>query len=415
MTLTFSNDSFGHSYQPTIQLNNAAKNFNSAELSASIPTSETIVPIRGRVLHLINGEHYSGAEKVQDLLGLNLPKVGYDLEFACVKAARFPKQRVSQNIPLTEIRMRNKLDFWAYRQVVALAKKSHFDIIHAHTPRSAMIGSMAAKALRIPFVFHVHSPTSRDSTRPIANWFNHNIEMWSVRRADALIGVSGTMKTHMIEFGCPEEKIYVVPNGVPKRERLENRPTPTGTWTVGTVALFRQRKGTEILIDAVKLLTDRGHDVRIRAVGEFETKEYEKLLKDRVTQHRLEGRVDWTGFCSNVSAELDQMDLFALPSLFGEGMPMVVLEAMASGLPVISTKVEGVPEVIRHGVEGLLAEPGNAADLADQIEAIIVGKLDWQKARFAAIQRHTCHYSDDAMARGVAAVYDKVIKNRSSS
>ena len=84
-------------------------------------------------------------------------------------------------------------------------------------------------------------------------------------------------------------------------------------------------------------------------------------------------------FPSDVPAELGAMDLLVLPSLFGEGLPMVVLEAMAAGVPVVATRVEGVPEAIGDGVNGVLAAAGHAADLARAIARVVRGE-----ARLAA-------------------------------
>jgi len=105
-----------------------------------------------------------------------------------------------------------------------------------------------------------------------------------------------------------------------------------------------------------------------------------------------------------------QMDLFVLPSLFGEGLPMVVLESMAAGVPVVGTTVEGVPEAIREGKDGLLANPGDADDLARAIAQVISGEADWSQLQSTALARHSERFSDHAMAAGVAEVYKSLLK-----
>ncbi len=165
-----------------------------------------------------------------------------------------------------------------------------------------------------------------------------------------------------------------------------------------------------MLIDAVAQLRQQGRDVQLRCVGPFETTEYERDLKQRVADREVEPYVEWTGFASDVNAELKQMDMFVLPSLFGEGLPMVVLEAMAAGTPVVGTRVEGVPEAIRDGVDGVLAEPADAADLARVVDRVICGEVDWQQLRSSALQRQAEKFSDHSMAAGVANAYDMVLK-----
>ena len=98
-----------------------------------------------------------------------------------------------------------------------------------------------------------------------------------------------------------------------------------------------------------------------------------------------------------------------LPSLFGEGLPMVVLEAMAAAVPVIATRVEGTPEAVRHGVEGLLAEPRDAESLAEQIESLVSGRYDWETMAEAAAARHCEHFSDITMARATANMYRQLL------
>ena len=122
-----------------------------------------------RVLHVINGEHFSGAERVQDLLALGLPDFGYEAGFACVKPVKFPEKRASQDAVLYDLAMKSKLDIRAVRNLAQLAKVGGFDLMHAHSPRSLMITSLASRLNGIPFVYHVHSPTSKDSSHDVSS------------------------------------------------------------------------------------------------------------------------------------------------------------------------------------------------------------------------------------------------------
>jgi glycosyltransferase involved in cell wall biosynthesis len=185
---------------------------------------------------------------------------------------------------------------------------------------------------------------------------------------------------------------------------------PMRDWTLGMVALFRPRKGIEVLLAALSRVRAAGCRARLLAVGGFETPEYEAEIRALATQLGLDDAIEWTGFTSDVRAELARMDLFVLPSLFGEGLPMVVLEAMAAGVPVIGSRVEGVPEAVRHRETGLLVEPGSVSQLAAAVEEIITGEIDFAKLSDGARRRHAAHFSDATMAAGVAAVYRDVLQ-----
>ena len=362
------------------------------------------------VLHVINGEHYAGAERVQDLLAGALPEFGFHVGFACLKPGRFPTARKCTDASLARLAMRNRFDLGVVRQLVDLVRAGDYRILHAHTPRTAMLARLASQWCGIPFVYHVHSPTARDSTRHWQNWANTLVERISLLGASFLIAVSRSLREHMLAAGYARDRIAVVPNGVPCVEVPAERPAPSGTWTLGSVALMRPRKGIEVLLEAVALLRRDGCDVRLEAVGPFETPEYERQVRGLAATLGVSDAVAWPGFTSNVNASLARFDLFVLPSLFGEGMPMVVLEAMAAGVPVIGTRVEGIPEVIRDQVDGLLAQPGDAADLARVIARVMHGDVSWNALRSSALIRQAAHFSDHSMARGVAEVYRRVLR-----
>jgi glycosyltransferase involved in cell wall biosynthesis len=178
--------------------------------------------------------------------------------------------------------------------------------------------------------------------------------------------------------------------------------------------LFRPRKGIEVLLESLAMLRSRNINVRLRAVGGFETSLYKAEVLGLAERLDLADAIDWIGFTRNVNRELAKMHLFVLPSLFGEGLPMVVLEAMAAGLPVVASHVEGVPEAILHRETGLLVEPGSVSQLATSIEEVICGDVSYTDLSHGARQRHADRFSDLKMAEGVADVYRQVLAARAA-
>ena len=362
-----------------------------------------------KVLHLINGEHFSGAERVQDLLGLAMPQFGYEVGFACVKPDKFPNVRNSVDCEIFETKMKSKFDFWCASRVAKVATENNFRLLHAHTPRTLLIGQLAARKLGCPLVYHVHSPVGRDSDRGFVNKLNTMMEAWSLNKVDRLICVSNSLSQYMQELGNPANKITVVSNGVQAINDLPTRDEPTDPWTIGTMALFRPRKGTEVLLKALAILKEENINVRLRAVGPFETPEYEKEIMQQVDQLDVGDMIDWMGFQTDVNEQLRAMDLFVLPSLYGEGLPMVVLEAMANAVPVVASRVEGIPEAVRDGIDGLIFEPADANDLANKLKSMIGDKQRWKAMSESSLERQRNELSDISMTRGVAAVYDQLL------
>ena len=361
-----------------------------------------------KVLHLINGEHFSGAERVQDLLASALPEFGYEVGFACLKPEKFPRVRQS-DAELFEVEMKNKFDFKIMSRLFEIVREGKFEAIHAHTPRSLLIGGFVAKRVKRPLIYHVHSPVGRDSNKKFRNKFNTFMEKRSLKRVKKMICVSNSLCNYMEELGHDRQKLAVVQNGVPVVDDLPERSAPNGTWTIGTMALFRPRKGTEVLLKAIAELKGKGLDVHLRAVGPFETPEYKAEVMYLAQSLGLAESITWTGFQKNINRELQQMDAFVLPSLYGEGLPMVVLESMACGVPVVASRVEGIPEAIRDGVDGLIFEPGSESDLADKLGSLISNPATWPEMRASALERQREHLSDVSMASKTAKIYDELL------
>ncbi len=376
----------------------------------TLTQTPTKVTDQRKVLHLINGEHFSGAERVQDLLALSLNHFKYEVGFACLKFGKFPQERQSQDNDLFSLNMRSKADFRAIRTLRKLVVENDYEILHAHTPRTVLVGSLVAKKLGRPLIYHVHSPVGKDSTRSITNRLNQMVEMWASQQVNHFICVSDSIHQYMRGLGYPAEKLTTVANGVQVVPNVPDRPTPSGVWTLGTTALFRPRKGTEMLLEALARLKKRDVPVRLLAVGPFETPEYEQKIKQLAAELDVTDMIEWTGFTSNVNEQFQRMDLFVLPSLFGEGLPMVILEAMALGVPIVAAEVEGVNQALRDEQDGLIFEPGSPAHLADRIEAMIEGAFDWQAIRSSALNRQRQMFSDYSMAEGVATVYEQVME-----
>ena len=107
--------------------------------------------------------------------------------------------------------------------------------------------------------------------------------------------------------------------------------------------------------------------------------------------------------------ELLATDLVVFPSLLAEGLPMVIIEAMAAGTPIVGSRVDGVADAVRDGIDGLLCAPGNSGELAAAIGRVVRGEIDWQDLRSNAWRRQGEQFSDRSMARGLAALYREIL------
>lgn len=148
-------------------------------------------------------------------------------------------------------------------------------------------------------------------------------------------------------------------------------------------------KGVHVLLEALAALDARGVHATLDILG---TGPFQGALEALTHRLGLGDTVRFRGFqdLEGVKAFMDDATLFVFPS-FGEGMPRVILEAMARGLPVVSTAVGGIPGVIRHGRNGWLVSPGSAVELADAIECVLADRTLWERLSRAGVETAAEH------------------------
>jgi hypothetical protein len=204
--------------------------------------SGRICPIKTRILHIINGEHYSGAERVQDLLATGLLEYGFEVWFACVKKGLFHEKCSSSKKNIILFSMRSRFDIGQGIKIATYARKHGFSFLHSHTPRTIMVGFIAAVNCGLPLVHHLHSPTIRDSERRFLNRVNAWLENHLMHLTRKTIAVSPSLYRHAISEGLKAGRLVTIPNGVPTGE-MNDLVFTDGRFRVSTVALFRPRKG----------------------------------------------------------------------------------------------------------------------------------------------------------------------------
>jgi glycosyltransferase involved in cell wall biosynthesis len=359
-----------------------------------------------KVLHIINGEFFAGAERVQDLLAARLPHFDYEVVFVTLKAGEFASHYKSE-APLYAIEMRSQSDLSPVSEICDLIEREGISLIHSHTVRSALIAMCCSYKTAIPMVHHVHSPADDDTESRLRNIRNSLTERIALHRAKRLLPVSDSLVHYVSKRGYAAHKVHAVYNGVPVQTLSQNDNEPP---VICCVALMRPRKGIDCLIEAFASLREHCN-AKLQLVGPFETPEYEKQIRQQCDALNLGDSIEFTGFCEDVNAQLAQADVFCLPSLYGEGMPMVILEAMAAGLPIVSTDVEGIPEQVRSGTDGILVQPGDSAALADALVLMCNDASKRNEMGAQARDRQQQFFSDLSMARSTADVYNSILRN----
>lgn len=215
----------------------------------------------------------------------------------------------------------------------------------------------------------------------------------------------------------PPEKIRVVPNGIPdvfgEQGRAErNRPIPVLLYLSGLDA----KKGTLNLLRALPKVRERVGPFQAIFAGEWFSQQGKQTADQLIQSLDLHEMVEFVGPVGPDRKRelLQQANVFILPSL-NEGQPYAILEAMSAGLPVVSTKVGCIPEMIRDGIEGFLVPPGEIDALADRIVRLLADQVLRETMGRAARQRFLDHYTYDRFAEDMRSVFAEVSRGTRSA
>lgn len=288
------------------------------------------------------------------------------------------------------------------------------DVVHTHSSKAGVLGRWASLRTRIGA--RVHTPHTfaflfAALFGPAKRALYRSIESRYGRRTDRMIAVSSSEAATIRASGVVDpDRIRVVPNGLdpspfeqaraPERAALG---TPEGAPVAAVVGLLYEAKGQDLALEA--LARDGLADLHLWLVGEGERRgDYEATARDLGVAERAH----FLGWRDDVPALLAGADFLVLPSRW-EGMPYVVLEALAAGTPVVAARVDGVLDVLEEGATGFLCEVGDAADLARACGRMLALSPEERRAmgrRGRDVVR--ARFSIDAMVRGTVEVYREV-------
>lgn len=320
------------------------------------------------------------------------------------------KRLQSAGVKVVGLKRRSRLDLLAWRPLVRLLRSGNVDVLHGHLFGSNVWAAMLGRACRVPVVVaHEHMwAYSGGRTRALLD------REVVARFSDAFVAVSASGRRQMIEVErIAGEKIVVIPNGIPEMSP-GNGPhlrkelgIPPGATLIGSVGHLRPEKAYEVLLEAA---TELSPEVHVLVAGEGS----ERAKLERLRSHLgLDRRVHLPGARRDVADVLSALDVAVCCSDF-EGGPLSVMEYMAASLPVVATRVGGLPELIIDGETGLLVPPRDPHALARGIERLLGDRvLAHSLAREGAALQAAGHELG-AWNRRIASLYRELL-NRTTS
>jgi glycosyltransferase involved in cell wall biosynthesis len=262
--------------------------------------------------------------------------------------------------------------------LVGLIRRHDIDVVHVWDFGASTYGRIAARLTRRPAIVHVQSQHSRHQRRGFPAYVRLAYRLLAPGTARAVALAPSIGEFAVREMGFSEEKVVVIPNPSPHTvegevpaERIEalraEHGLPEGTPVIGTLTRFFEAKGIRYLIEALPAVLAAVPDARLLLVGEGPLRDD---LERQARELGVDDRVVFAGFRHDVAAHLALFTVMALPSL-EEGMPLAALESVAAGVPIVGTRVGGMPDVVLEGRTGLLIEPEDTQGLAEALVRVL--------------------------------------------
>jgi glycosyltransferase involved in cell wall biosynthesis len=252
-----------------------------------------------------------------------------------------------------------------------ILRKQPVDHIHAHfIDRAATVALVVSRLLDKPYSVTAHA--SDIYVKPV-------LMREKLGGARFVVTCTRYNRSYLEQFGSNlfNHKLYCIYHGLDTRRYMRHRPPETRPPILLSVGQLKERKGYRYLIEACKILVDKGVDFECRIIGDGEGSERDDL-QALIEQRNLVGRVSLCGSMlhEDVIEQYQQASIFTLPAILGsdgdrDGIPNVILEALSMEIPVVSTIHSGVPEVVENGVNGLLVPPADAQALAEAVEKLL--------------------------------------------
>jgi glycosyltransferase involved in cell wall biosynthesis len=297
-------------------------------------------------------------------LASSLVRGGWSATIACSVEGALASDAHSAGIDvvplLSSIAKRRVSLEYAWR-LANLARRGRFGLVHAHMFASSVAAAVATVLTHLPLIITEHSEATWRSGR--ARWYSRQ----AYRRATAVVAVSESIRRRLIvEDGVPAERVATIRNACATHVGYS---APIPPWLcsgspagplIGVVARLQPEKGVQHFVEAASQVAAAVPEARFVVVGDGPLRD---ALAALATQLGVGERILFTGFRLDAPALVRYMDLLVVPSL-NEGTPLVVLEAMSAGIPIVASAVGGIPEQVRHGREALLVSPADPRALA---------------------------------------------------
>ena len=363
---------------------------------------------RTRVMQITHDLAIGGLQRVVVNLCDNIDKTKFDVAVLCLRElGEFAPEVASLGLNVFHLpQKRNGTDYLGFLKVAKILKKEKVDVIHTHNILPFTDGTMGGMLAGVKRIVHT------DHARNFPDKWRYMVAEWIMSHfAYKLVGVSQHTTENLIKFEkISPQKTTTIVNGIDgakydiaidkgqKRKELGLKETGP---IVGACVRLTEQKGLSYLLEAVQRIKPHFPDISVVVAGEGPL---EQRLINQCRDSGIDKNVFFLGPRLDIPEILKLLDIYVLPSVW-EGLPMILLEAMAAECPIIASRVGGVPGIIENGLNGSLVEPKNPEALATEITGVLKDRRLRDKYASEGLRVFREKYTVAAMTRQYERLY----------
>ncbi len=361
------------------------------------------------ILHVNTERHWRGGEAQTLMLASGLARRGHRCLVAGQPDSPLLERAAASGLPVFAVRMRGELHVGAARRLGEIARREKVDLMHYHTAHAVTLGTLASL-----FAGQRPAVAARRLSFPLKNRLLARIKY--SYRVDRIIAVSEAVRRRLVSQGLDGRRIDVVHSGIEMerfaagagrrfRQSLAGVGAGRGdALLIGAVGHLAAEKGFDLFIEAAALAAPELAHARFVLVGRGDQ---EAALKSLAKRRGVGDKILFAGFHDDMPSVFAGLDVVVLPSTYGEGSPAVPKEAMAAGVPLVATALDGVEEIAEDGRHALLVPPRNAPAMARAM-VILATDAPLRARLIEAARVRVREFAMDRMVEKTEAVYRSI-------
>lgn len=372
-----------------------------------------------KVCHVAMGDMWAGAEVQLLTLMTQLVRFhGFEWSVVLFNEGRLADELRKISVSLTVIPETYHGPVAIAFRLARLFKTFRPDIVHTHKYKDSIVASIAARCMGVRRVIRV----VHGRPEPFSGMRNAKMAGYTMLDrlviqllVDKVVAVSSDLEQVLLRKFC-RNRVACIPNGIDleaivvtmsRADKRKEWQVDDKTIVIGTVGRLVPVKGHMVLLEALQILRELHGNVKLLLVGDGPMR---TNLEAEAKRLGLEQFVIFSGHQEQAYDFINMMDIFILPSLH-EGIPMVLLEALALKRPVVASRVGGIPEVLSHGRSGILVSPAKPDELARAIADLIKNHEKAVAIGEAGRVQIESEFSASVMANRTVSIYESLVGN----